>query len=343
MKRTNIVYWAILPLGALLAYIFWGGAQQPVAFYGFAETAETRINHREPLVIQAIHVQPGDAVEAGEILLEAKQIRDPKGAVSQPFEIAELEAKERVWKAGLDDELRLLEERQALAVSKLTQEITEARERLAYQQALSAGLKTVQDRGASQRLQREIDGLTAELEQLRKTQQLALTRLRNRQARERSPFRETVKRLEAEQTFDAAQLERPVQVRAPADGLVGNLQCEVTEYVDAFSPLLVFYEPNPSVVRGYVHEDLRMRVAVGDRFEVQSLVNANAAYTGTVTGLGSRIVEIPARLRKLPEIRLYGREVTIQIPANNELLQKEKVSLRHLGPATAVPSREALK
>jgi hypothetical protein len=46
--------------------------------------------------------------------------------------------------------------------------------------------------------------------------------------------------------------------------------------------------------------------------------------------LGSRIVEIPERLRKNPDLKTYGREVLIAIPPSNLFLQKEKVILNLL-------------
>jgi hypothetical protein len=49
---------------------------------------------------------------------------------------------------------------------------------------------------------------------------------------------------------------------------------------------------------------------------------------GVISGLGHRIIEIPERLRKIPELRTYGREVLIEIPNNNHFLQKEKVLLQ---------------
>ena len=48
---------------------------------------------------------------------------------------------------------------------------------------------------------------------------------------------------------------------------------------------------------------------------------------GVVTTLGSRIVEIPPRLRKIKELKTFGREIIIEIPSDNPFLQKEKVIL----------------
>ncbi|MEM1359505.1 MAG: hypothetical protein AAGF89_14965, partial [Bacteroidota bacterium] len=100
------------------------------------------------------------------------------------------------------------------------------------------------------------------------------------------------------------------------------------EHVQSYETLLTFYEPHSRLVRGYVHEDQTLRVGLGDRFEIYSLKTAEVIYAATVTGLGSRIVEIPTRLRKLPEFRTYGREVVLEIPSENSFLQKEKVGIR---------------
>jgi hypothetical protein len=46
---------------------------------------------------------------------------------------------------------------------------------------------------------------------------------------------------------------------------------------------------------------------------------------GEVVGIGTRIVEYPVRLRKVPEVQMWGREVNIRIPPNSGFLLGEKV------------------
>jgi len=93
--------------------------------------------------------------------------------------------------------------------------------------------------------------------------------------------------------------------------------------------LLTFYKPHSNIVRGYVHEDQTAVVGIGDVLEVYSLKREDAVYSGKVIGLGSRIVEIPTRLRKLPDFKTYGREVVVEISTDNVFLQKEKVGIRN--------------
>ena len=112
------------------------------------------------------------------------------------------------------------------------------------------------------------------------------------------------------------------------DGIIGTISCKEAEHVSSYSTLMTFYEPHSGLIHGYVHEDLTLQVQMGDRFEIGSLKNENIRYEGKVVGLGSRIVEIPTRLRKIPEVKTYGREVQLEITQENSFLQKEKVSIK---------------
>jgi hypothetical protein len=66
---------------------------------------------------------------------------------------------------------------------------------------------------------------------------------------------------------------------------------------------------------------------MGDPFLIRSAVDPTQTCEGVVTGLGSRVVEIPGRLRKIPEVKIYGREVVVSIPAENPFIQREKVMM----------------
>ena len=130
--------------------------------------------------------------------------------------------------------------------------------------------------------------------------------------------------------FDLSQQKQDITVTAPMDGLIGNIFCKEAEHISSYKTLLTFYEPHSGIIKGYVHEDLTLQVAIGSQFRVSSLKDDSKYYDGKVVGLGSRIVEIPARLRKVADLKTYGREVLIEIEKNNTFLQKEKVDISHV-------------
>jgi len=121
-----------------------------------------------------------------------------------------------------------------------------------------------------------------------------------------------------------------VSILAPTDGLIGNIHCMESENISSFRSLISFYEENPTRVKGFVHESMILEVNVGDTLEVVSSLHPENRCLGIVTGLGTRIVEIPERLRKMPQVKNYGREVLIAIPPENSFLQKEKVMLNFI-------------
>ena len=138
---------------------------------------------------------------------------------------------------------------------------------------------------------------------------------------------ETIKRLKAEYKHYQDNKEVPIEIMAPIDGLIGNVHCKEGEHITDFRTLISFYEPNPTVVKAYVHENFLVKVDVGDKFKISSIKDATLHYEGTVISLGSRIIEIPARMRKVPEYKTYGREVMIRLPSESRFLQNEKLTL----------------
>jgi hypothetical protein len=57
------------------------------------------------------------------------------------------------------------------------------------------------------------------------------------------------------------------------------------------------------------------------------VANKHNRVSGEVVGVGARIVEYPVRLRKAPDILMWGREVMIKIPVGNKFLLGEKVMI----------------
>jgi HlyD family secretion protein len=84
---------------------------------------------------------------------------------------------------------------------------------------------------------------------------------------------------------------------------------------------------SPTLIRGYIHEKVYNRIQVGDIVKVIPTVERGTRVEGEVIGVGTRIVEFPIRLRKVPDYVIWGREVTIAIPPSNDLLLGEKVRL----------------
>ena len=318
---------ALLCGGALVWAASWD-TRQVEAFYGFAETAETEVNFNYPIEVQEILVKPGAEVREGQVLMRVKRAREKERLADQDFRIQELRAEGRLTAGVLQGKLEELEaeyDADRIRIDNRRDELS--REATYRKQLLDAFAEGEGQPPAYAPLDDELAGLDRELAALQRTYDRRRAAYQRELELVRAPRDAEAQRLAAERDFDAAQQEVMFDITAPADGVIGSLNAKIAEHKSSFSPLIILYERNPREVKAYIHEDRILQAEVGDSVRVTSITSPETNKDGVIIGLGSRIVEIPARLRRMPDIKTYGREVIIDIPANNPFLQKEKVEL----------------
>ncbi len=327
--QINLFYITVLALGVgLFTFLQPESHSTDISFYGFAESNETEINYNYPVVVERIMVTPGQAVKTGDTLLHLSRRKAKETMEDQSFQIAELEAEEAIWLQKKDHQLAELRLDKQNRLKEINAQIRRVEKELAFKKSLADGLESINpSETAYQPLEEELKGFQTEKAALLQSFDLQLEGVGEERNLGNSPYRERIKQLRAEQVFDASQKVQNIVVTAPSDGLIGTISCKEAEHIASYSTLLSFYEPHSGIIKGYVHEDLTLQVQIGDAFRIGSLKDTSIHYDGKVIGLGSRIVEIPTRLRKLPDFKTYGREVLVEIPKANDFLQKEKVSV----------------
>lgn len=328
MRFVNIFYIAVFAIGAGLFYLFQINSTDELSFYGFAESNETEINYNYPVVVKNILVQPGQAVQKGEVLLELIRRKSKEVLADQDYKVDELRAQEGVWRQKKENDIEILRQKYKVSSSELTKKLSELRKELEYKKTLSSGLQSIKVSESKYKpIEEEIQQLELQLKNTRESFSINVENVEKELKKGVNPYGAQIKRLRAEKEFELAQIEQDILVRAPSDGLIGNITCKEEEHVPSYNTLLSFYEPHSGIIKGFIHEDLTHQVDIGDYYIVSSLKNESISYDAKVIGLGSRIVEIPSRLRKRSELKTYGREVLLEIPMDNIFLQKEKVSV----------------
>lgn len=332
MKKINLLYLAILPVVYVVLQIYWNYGEHSTVFYGFAETKETEINHDHPVQVNKILVTPGQLVKKGELLIEASHSRFglKMNDLSHDIEALRLRVEER--RTELKNDIRILEAQRAGKVNDIEAQIARLQADIDLNRSLLKDLQSVEvpeTTGQASPNQVKLTALKRELQTVTQPIDVELANLRQALALANTPLNVQIEKLRNEQDFYAGE-EQDLSIVAPSDGLIGNIHCKEGEHKSSYATLITFYEQNPTLVSGYVHENLILHVQVGDTLEVSSSLHTDHRGYGTVIGLGSRIVEIPDRLRKVPDMKTYGREVLISIPADNPFLQKEKVVLNFL-------------
>jgi HlyD family secretion protein len=201
---------------------------------------------------------------------------------------------------------------------------------------LTAGLRSVENNKEMDSEKRlspleiQIEGLERELKLMNHPSQIQINLLKESLTNMEDPLLKQVLRLEKELQLLLSEQEKLVMV-SNIDGIIGSVNVKEGEKVSPFMPMLTIHAKTPSYVQGYIHENIHNMITIGDKVRVYSLSSEkNAWIEGEVIGVGSRIVEYPERLRVPRDLKIWGREVVVQIPSENGFLLGEKVRIRSL-------------
>ena len=329
--KFNFLYWLLLPVLALCCYYIINGLKNNTSgFYGYTENKETQINVDQSSVVQHIFVSPGQIVKKGQLLIELNKSNIDKDITNMDLALEELKYKSALNVSELMTSMEKIETEKKQKISALSNEISEEESRLAYNKALVKEVLTSSPPSTKIVLPAEakIASLKKELADNELAYDKLLLSYKNLISKT-SPTKALSATIVNNKNFLLAEKEK-LKIYAPFDGIVGNINCKEFEFVPSHSTLISFYELHPSSVVAYIHESLSLSINVGDSISVQSSLHSDHLSKGVVVGKGHRIVEIPERLRKLPEYKTYGMEVFISLDKENRFLQKEVVLLGKL-------------
>ncbi len=329
MKRFNLLYLLVPVVIFAILQINWNYAKHSVTFFGFAENKETEINRPYPVLINSVHVTPGQAVNQGDLLMVVTRASLGLKLGDLSYDVEALKVKRLEQKAELESSINKLLAQRQWKVADFEAKIQNLKAEMELNQSLVKNLKSINVPENSQTNSPnaiKIASLEKELEAVVKPIDVEIQRQKDELNAVNSPIDVQISKLKNRIEHHEKEEEK-FTILAPTDGLIGNVHCIEGENMNSFRTLISFYERNPTLVEGYVHESLILHVDVGDTIDVSSSLHPEQNSLGIVVGLGTRIVEIPERLRKHPEIKHYGREVLIGIPPENPFLQKEKVVL----------------
>jgi len=186
-------------------------------------------------------------------------------------------------------------------------------------------------------IMQQVRSYQRELEMAEVTAKSQISVLRGGQGLQRTIGQAERAAMERELQLLQAELSRLVIV-SQTNSLVGSVHAHVGEKVSPFDTILTLTPHAPTFVRGYIPEKVYNRVQLGDVVQVSPLGEHGGKVSGEVIGVGSRIVEFPVHLRKIPDLVIYGREVTIRIPQENEFLLGELVGIRPQGLMSVMTS-----
>ena len=303
---------------------------ESTSFFGITETREIVISSESSIEVKRINVVEGQSVNQGQLLAELIS-PDLTIKINQiSHQLDELKAQKGVNKNELISKISQLRAENEATISEINNQIRQLENQYNINKALTSELKSIpnvertDDLKASNPILIEIENLKQELALKINPINIRIDLIQGVLDASESPIEIQVERLEKE--LDLLELGKDnLTIYAQISGIIGSVNYKSGEKVAPHNPILTLHTKNPSLIKGYIYEDVYTQISVGMKVNVTSMTDSKTKITGTVVGVGSRIVEYPVRLRKHPVIQQWGREIIIKIPSINPLILGEKV------------------
>jgi len=329
IQGAKLLFISLLLVTAGLVIIAIYVGSEASRFQGIADSSETVINSESSVEIKKIVVIEGQKVSKGEKFAE---LMNPELALRISDinnQLLQLESEKGMGKAEIKSKIIQIKAAEQATVNDLNAQIRTLENQIKINRELSSGLKSFKMKENSDDLKNpimlQIESLKQEIEDRKREFQASAQMYRNMLLNSEEPVRIQLERLREELKM-LEEKNTGLAIYAPFDGIIGNVFFKGGEKIAPFTPILSVLQREPTFVKGYIHESLYSKIGVDDNVTVIS-IDGKKKVSGTVAGLGNRIVAYPERLLKHPDYQLWGREISVKIPESNGFILGEKVTI----------------
>ncbi len=325
--KLSIAWVICVILAIVVGFVYQG---KVAMFRGIAEASETIISVPSATEIVKVHVVPGQEIHAGDTIVEINRPDLTLRIAELTREIDALEGRSNLSSAEIDQKVADVKANLETRRLTLTAEIRNLEAEYNSNKAISAKLKSLSNSKSqsdgNDAMAMRIKSLKNELALATKSANEQIALLRGSSKLQKASGKSEAENLKKELEEMQKQQEELIQI-AKEDWVVGDVNVRDGEKVSSFAPIVTLTHKSPTLVRGYINEQIYQNMDLGEAVKVTTLAGSGKAVVGEVVGLSSRIVAFPERMWKMPEMPVYGREVTIKIPENNPFLLGEMVTI----------------
>jgi HlyD family secretion protein len=299
---------------------------ESTSFLGLADTTEIIINSESPVEIKKMRITPGQGVKKGDTLVELSsyeleiRINETRHLIDElktksSAQVTLTKAQEREMRLQVQNEINQLN-------ADLDPKIADYNQKMAMLDIVMHG-KKINNPGKDASLV-EIESLKKQIEHKKDSIEILIQSIRSQGAYAGLPLEDQRKRAQEDLRL-LEEEKKKLFIVSPISGLIGTVYFKDGERASPFTTIATLHGQSPMFINGFIHENAYTMVKVGQQVRIESLTEPKVTLIGTVTGVSSRIVEYPVRLRKISDLQMWGRQIIIKIPENNRLLMGEKV------------------
>jgi len=331
MKRSKLLYlsWALAIVTLVL--IVTTHRKNQTTFYGIAETREMIINTEYPVELKKLHIAPGQTVRHQDLLVEFSRPELAMEINAITHELEELRGQQQANAHEFKSRINALRAQEIAASSDIEYRIRQLQAEYDINRELSARLKSIENSLADASESTAGNPAALRIERLKESRQLSvkpiqiqIDQLEKDLISSEDALRIQVDGLERKHALLLEEKNKLYRF-SPVEGIIGSINYKEGEQISPFTPILTLHTKTPSYIRGFIHEKAYRQIALGQKAWVASIADPRNSIVGEVTGVGTRIVEYPPRLKEMLAVPVWGREVTLQIDKQNPFLLGEKV------------------
>jgi len=297
---------------------------------GVTEAKEYKINSEKAALVKSIHVVAGQQVKAGDLLIELTSADLEIDMNRLSNRIGLLKAEQLTRSKLVEAEVAYVEADQGIPLEEVETEIEQLKSEIQLNtkliKELAGNVDTTRWTEGENPLQVKLKSLNKQ-----KIKHLQAIRIKKEDIRQEGSVdqQQLINQIKLlEQEFDVLRNEKSKLTKfAVADGVVQNVYIKPGEQVASFTPLLSITPVRPTTVIGYLAGKNNNTFSVGDSVTISMLGNKSIAVKGRVIGYGA-VTELPEILQKSTAVKAFGRELFIEITAQNNFANGEKVLIR---------------
>jgi hypothetical protein len=331
-KRFNILHilWLIvLPLSWFLIRGIEG--QSHNTFFGAAETEGQSLNSEYDVVVKELKIKVGQQIKMGDTLalfMRADFANLNRQGIEKNQEIKQYEVEKQSKVNEINREISILDGKKEALLTDLEAQIKILQLENNVQTDLKKILSGNTEGPSGSNIKNEKinvlrDAIKKTEQQIRQQKSLLKAQIKSSQAVLGSKIEQS------EQEIGFIENEKKeLFMLATMDGFIENIYVGTNEVAPQYKPLFKINPKKPNRVKGFIYENSNWGFSLGDSVVLTSSARLGLTTNGIIIGCSPQLVELPIRLRKFSELKTWGREIYIQLPATNEYYIGEKIMIK---------------
>lgn len=326
-KAIFIIFWVLVVIVLLLFSLVFKDTN--TAIVAQVEPLKKAISYHKAVRIKEIYVIPGQMVNPGDVLVKVERPDLLLDVEKKNSEIDRLKLEHDLSDSKYVHKTTQLKSTTDVQIRKIDAEISQLKLVIENNQKLSeqfgnlTGISDTLNRPNGSYSDIEIDILEREKKYLLNQQKLELNVENSIHDEETKSFAMRLVLLEKElQALITEEME--LVKTAKIQGTIGSVNVQTGELLSPYTTILSIYESKPTIIKAFMNEGFKYSMEVGNNVTVES-TNRKYSIEGKVFEIGARIVEYPNRLKSNQNLPMWGQELFIRIPDDNNFLNGERV------------------